>query len=114
SSKELLVVSDGGGSNGWRSRSWKWNLQRKLADAFGLTVTVCHYPTRCSKWNPIERRLFSQISINWAGKPLRTIETMLAYIRGTSTSTGLTVKAFLQEGIYETGQKVSMTDMKQL
>ena len=110
----ILILADGGGSNGCRVRAWKQQLQEKICDKLGLTVTVCHYPTRCSKWNPIERRLFSQISLNWAGKPLRTIETMLAYIRGTSTSTGLTVKAFLQDGIYETGQKVFKKDMKQL
>jgi hypothetical protein len=110
----LLILADGGGSNGYRVRAWKQQLQEKVCDKFGLTVTVCHYPTRCSKWNPIEHRLFSQISLNWAGKPLRTLEITLAYIRGTSTSTGLTVKSFLQEGIYETGQKVSRNDMKRL
>lgn len=103
-----------GGSNGCRVRAWKQQLQEKISDKLGLAVTVCHYPTRCSKWNPIERRLFSQISRNWSGKPLRTLEIMLAYIRGTSTATGLKVKAFLQDGIYETGQKVSQKDMKQL
>jgi hypothetical protein len=107
SAKELLILSDGGGSNGWRSRGWKWNIQKKLADQFGLRVTVCHYPTRCSKWNPVEFRLFSHISMNWAGKPLRTLDTMLAYIRGTRTATGLTVKAQLLEGEYLTSRKVT-------
>ena len=110
----ILILADGGGSNGCRVRAWKQKLQEKICDKLGLTVTVCHYPTRCSKWNPIERRLFSQISLNWAGKPLRTMEIMLAYIRGTTTSTGLTVKAFPHEGIYETGKEVPMRDMKQL
>lgn len=111
---KLLILADGGGGNGYRSRAWKQQLQRKLSDGLGLTVTVCHYPPRCSKWNPIERRLFSHISINWAGKPLLTLEMMLGYIRGTSTATGLTVEAFLQEGIYRKGQKVLKQEMEQL
>ena len=77
-------------------------------------MTVCHYPTGCSKWNPVEHRLFSQISLNWAGKPLRSLETMLNSIRGTTTSTGLTVRAALLEGASEKGQKVSDAQMKQL
>lgn len=104
---QLLILADSGGSNNCQSRGWKLNLQEKLSDQFGLVVTVCHYPTACSKWNPIEHRLFSFISVNWAGKPLRTLETMLGYIRGTRTATGLTVKAFVQEGRYKEGQKVS-------
>ena len=104
---QLLILADSGGSNNCQSRAWKLNLQEKLSDQFGLVVTVCHYPTACSKWNPIEHRLFSFISINWAGKPLRTLETMLRYIRGTSTATGLTVKAFVQDELYKGGQKVS-------
>jgi hypothetical protein len=86
----------------------------KLCDRFGLTVTVCHYPPGCSKWNPIEHRLFSQISINWAGKPLRTLGVMLGYIRGTTTSTGLKVKANLDERTYRRGQKVSRKEMEEL
>ena len=78
----MLILADGGGANGYRCRAWKVNLQEQLCDRFGLTVTVCHYPPGCSKWNPVEHRLFSQISINWAGKPLRTLELMLGYIRG--------------------------------
>ncbi len=111
---QLLILSDGGGSNDCQSRAWKLNLQEKLSDQFGLIVTVSHYPTECSKWNPIEHRLFSFISINWAGKPLRTLETMLGYIRGTSTTTGLKVEAFLQEGIYMKGQRVSKEKMEGL
>jgi hypothetical protein len=105
--KKVLVLADGGGGNGSRARAWKWNLQVKLCDPFGLTVTVCHYPSGCSKWNPIEHRLFSQISKNWEGKPLRTLGIMLGYIRGTTTTTGLTVKACLDENTYRKGQKVS-------
>jgi len=111
---ELLILADAGGSNGYRPRVWKQQLQEQLSDQFGLAVTVCHYPTGCSKWNPIEHRLFSHISINWAGKPLRTFDVMLAYIRGTRTTTGLTVKGSLLEGVYETGQSVSDAEMKKL
>ena len=70
---QVLILADGGGCNGYRSRAWKQQLQEKLSDQLGLTVTVCHYPPGCSKWNPIEHRLFSYISLNWAGKPLRTL-----------------------------------------
>jgi Rhodopirellula transposase DDE domain len=110
----LLILADGGGCNGWRSRAWKKNVQDKLCDQRGLTVTVCHYPPGCSKWNPVEHRLFSYISINWTGKPLRTLETMLAYIRGTKTRTGLEVKAWLQEGNYSRGQRVTRVEMDSL
>ena len=82
--------------------------------ALGLSLTVCPYPTGCSKWNPIEQRLFSQLSINWAGKPVRTFETMLGLIRGTTTQTGLKVSAHLLEGLFETGKKVSNAVMKML
>ena len=110
----ILVLADGGGSNGYRPRLWKAQLQEQLADRLGLEVTVCHYPTGASKWNPIEHRLFGPISINWAGKPLRTLEAMLAYIRGTSTQTGLKVKAFVLDGHYEKGLKVSDPEMRAL
>lgn len=103
----LLVLCDGGGSNGWRSRVWKAQLQEQLADRSGLEVTVCHYPKGASKWNPVEHRLFGPISLNWAGKPLRTFDTMLAYIRGTTTSAGLQVSAYLVEQMYERGIKVA-------
>ena len=111
---QLLILADGGGSNGYRLRDWKRQLQEQLCDRLGLAVTVCHYPTGCSKWNPIEHRLFNHISINWAGKPLRTWETLLACIRGTTTTTGLTVSTFLLEGDYPKGQRVSDAEMAQL
>jgi hypothetical protein len=112
--KEVLILADGGGGNGSRARAWKLNLQEKLCDRFGLTVTVCHYPPGCSKWNPVEHRLFSQISKNWEGKPLKSLGIMLGYIRGTTTTTGLTVKARLDEGVYKKGQKVTREDMDKL
>jgi hypothetical protein len=109
--EKLLILADCGGTNGCRFRAWKLNLQVKLCDAFSLTVTVCHYPPGCSKWNPVERRLFSEISKNWEGRPLRTLRIMLAYIRGTTTITGLTVNAYLDENTYRKGQKISREDM---
>jgi hypothetical protein len=71
--KQLLILADSGGSNGCRSRMWKQQLQEQLSDRYGLTVVVCHYPTGCSKWNPIEHRLFSYISLNGAGCPGREL-----------------------------------------
>ena len=88
---EILVLADGGGSNSPRRNAFKYALQHRLADPFGLSVTVCHYPTGASKWNPIEHRLFSEISKNWAGCPLRTYETILNYIRTTRTENGACV-----------------------
>jgi hypothetical protein len=108
---QLLILADGGGGNGSRSRAWKVNLQEKVCDPFRLTVTVCHYPPGCSKWNPVEHRLFSQISKNWEGKPLRTLEVMLGYIRGTTTTTGLTVRATRDGGTYRKGQRVTKEQM---
>lgn len=104
---KILILADAGGSNGCRPRLWKQQLQELLADQLGLEVTVCHYPTGASKWNPIEHRLFGPISLNWAGKPLKTFEFMLACIRGTNTDTGLQVEAFLVEKVYEKGIKVA-------
>jgi hypothetical protein len=111
---ELMILADGGGGNGCRSKAWRWNLQEKICNRYRLTVTVCHYPPGCSKWNPVEHRLFSQISNNWAGTPLRSLAIMLGYIRGTTTSTGLSVKAVLDEGIYPRGQKVTWKDVDAL
>jgi hypothetical protein len=111
---ELLILADGGGANGYRCRAWKASLREKLCDRFGLAVTVCHYPPGSSKWNPVERRLFSQISINWAGKPLKTLDVMLGYIRGTRTKTGLKVRAHLDDGQYERAQKVTRETMHAL
>ena len=112
--QQILILADSGGSNGCRLRLWKQQLQEHFADRYGVSVVVCHYPTGCSKWNPIEHRLFSQLSQNWAGIPLRSFETLLNYIRGTTTQTGLTVRASLLEGEYAKGLKVSDEQMQQL
>lgn len=111
---KLLILSDAGGSDGCRFRLWKQQIQEQLADRLGIDVMVCHYPTGASKWNPIEHCLFSYISLNWAGKPLRSFETMLGFIRGTTTETGLKVKAFLVDRIYKKSIKVSEQEMKAL
>ena len=111
---QLLILADGGGTNGSRSKGWRVNLQRMLCEEHGVAVTVCHYPPGCSKWNPIERRLFSQISINWSGVPLRSLAVMLGYIRGTTTKTGLRVTAHLDENAYQRGQKVEKDEMEGL
>jgi transposase len=110
----VLILADGGGGNGYNLKSWKMDLQDRLCDMFGLTVTVSHYPTGCSKWNPVEYRLFSHISMNWAGQPLRSLEVMLAFIRGTTTTTGLKVEASLDQGIYRKGRKVTERQLKEL
>jgi len=110
----LFIEADGGGSNGYRSRVWKRDLQTKVADALGLTVTVCHYPTGTSKWNPIEHQLFSEISKTWAGCPLRSFETVVEYIGQTTTQTGLTVEARLVTETYATGVKVPDGEMEGL
>jgi hypothetical protein len=112
--RKLLILADAGGSNGCRPRLWKQHLQQQLADQLGLEVSVCHYPTGASKWNPIEHRLFGPISVNWAGKPLRTFATLLACIRGTTTESGLRVKAWLVDQVYEKGRTVSAAAMHEL
>lgn len=111
---ELLLLADAGGSNGCRPRYWKAQLQVKIADAFGLAVTVCHYPTGASKWNPIEHRLFSQISRTWAGTPLTSYEILLNGLCETKTTTGLRVQATLLDKVYEKGFSVTDAEMKLL
>lgn len=112
--ERLLLFADGGGSNGCRPRLWKWCLQEAVADRFGLAVTVCHYPTGASKYNPVERHLFSRITNNWAGQPLESYPVLLAYIRGTKTETGLCVRARLNRKTYPTKVKVSDEQMASL
>lgn len=111
---ELLILADGGGANGSRSRSWKLGLYEHLAQRHGVRVTVAHYPPGTSKWNPIEHRLFSEISKNWAGQPLDSYETVLNYIRTTTTKTGLTVRAHLVDREYAKPNKISDAQMRAL
>jgi Rhodopirellula transposase DDE domain len=111
--ERILICADSGGGNGNRQRAWKVHLQQ-LSDETGLAVTVCHYPPGTSKWNKIEHRLFSFISLNWKGKPLINFETVVNLIGGTRTKTGLKVKAILDTNQYETGIELSKKDMDQL
>jgi hypothetical protein len=111
---QLLILADSGGSNGARVRAWKYALQERVVDRFDLEVTVCHYPTGASKWNPIEHRLFSEISKHWAGQPLDTYDTLLRLIRETKTQTGLTVRSWLVPKHFATGRKISADQMRQL
>lgn len=104
--RRLLIEADCGGSNGARERLWKVRLQ-ELADETNLAITVTHYPTGASKWNPIEHRMFSAISGNWAGQPLDSYETLLKYIRTTRTATGLRCRAYLNTTFYRTGVRVT-------
>jgi hypothetical protein len=110
---ELLILADSGGSNGCRPRLWKRRLQG-LADWYGLDVTVCHYPRGASKWNPVEHRLFSHVSRNWAGVPLRTPALLLALLRGTRTAAGLTVTAEWLDRTYPRGVVVTAAEMAEL
>ena len=111
--KRLLITADAGGSNGSRLRLWKVELQ-KLADETGLRIAVCHFPPGTSKWNKIEHRLFSFISQNWRGKPLRSFETIVSLIAATTTSAGLSVHAELDSRTYQAGIKLSDEDMAQV
>jgi len=104
--RRLMITADGGGSNGYRVRLWKIELQ-KLANELRLPITVCHMPPGTSKWNKIEHRLFSFITINWQGKPLRSFRTIVQLISATTTEAGLTVRAELDENKYPKGIKVS-------
>lgn len=111
--RHLLIQADGGGSNGSRRRLWKVGLQC-LADEFGLIITVTHYPTGASKWNLIEHRMFNLISANWAGHPLDSYDTLLNFIRTTTSTTGFCCQADLDPTIYETGVTVSEEELAQM
>lgn len=111
---ELLILADAGGGNGCRGRLWKQQVQEKLADRWGLWVTVCHYPRGASKWNPVEHRLFSRISVNWAGRPLCSLAVLLALIRGTRTESGQLVRAVLMGRRYHCGARVGDEEMATL
>ena len=109
----LLVTADAGGSNGYRLRLWKLELQ-KLADEKGLEIAVRHFPPGTSKWNKIEHRLFSAISQDWRGKPLVSHEVIVKLIAATTTRTGLRVRSALDENRYPAGRTVSDADMETL
>lgn len=104
--KRLLITADGGGSNGYRRRLWKVELA-KLAKEMGLEISVCHFPTGTSKWNKIEHRLFSRITMNWRGRPLTSLEVIINLISATTTTTGLMIQCVLDNGVYINGIKVS-------
>jgi len=109
--RHLLICADAGGSNGSRLRAWKIHLQA-LADRLGMTITVCHYPPGTSKWNKVEHRLFSFISMNWRGRPLLSYESVVNLIGATTTKSGLWVKAVLDTREYEPGQKITKEKMR--
>jgi hypothetical protein len=110
---ELLITADCGGSNGYRRRLWKLELQR-LADELGIAITVCHLPPGTSKWNKIEHRLFSFITLNWRGRPLVDYQTIVQLIGATTTTKGLQVRCALDESEYEKGRKVTDAEMAAL
>jgi Rhodopirellula transposase DDE domain len=109
--RRLLITADGGGSNGYRLRLWKFELQ-KLADATTLALEVCHFPPGTSKWNKVEHRLFSFISSNWRGEPLRDYETIVRLIASTTTAKGLAVSCRLDRRRYPPGRRVTDEEMK--
>src|SRR5690349_17835197 len=109
----LLITADGGGSNGVRNRLWKKKLQ-ELANEEQLTIMLAHYPPATSKWNKIEHRLFSFISINWRAKPLTSLEVVLELISHTSTQQGLVVTALKDSNVYPTGLKVTEEELATL
>lgn len=111
--RELLITADAGGSNGYRARAWKIELQA-FADETGLHITVCHFPPGTSKWNKIEHRLFCHITQNWRGRPLTTYQTVVNLIGHTRTNTGLHVKTRLDPHCYPTGEKIRAAEMKRL
>ena len=110
----LQILADGGGSNSCTARAWKFNLQHRLCNPHGLRVRVAHYPPATSKWNPIEHRMFCEVTKNWAGRPLDSYETILKYLRTTRTATGLRVRAHLVRKTYKTGVKVTDAQMQEL
>jgi len=110
-SPTITITADGGGSNGYRLRLWKVELQ-KLANYTGQEIVVCHFPPGASKWNKVERRLFSFISSNWRGEPLRDYETIVSLIARTTTAKGLAVRCRLNRARYATGKQVSRKELE--
>ena len=111
--KRLLVTADCGGSNGYRARAWKLNLQ-KLANETGLTISVCHFPPGTSKWNKIEHQMFCHITQNWRGRPLVSLEAVVSLIGAVTTRKGLRIKASLDPGKYELGKKITDKDLAEV
>jgi hypothetical protein len=111
--RRLLITADAGGSNGYRTRAWKAELAALAAET-GLEITCCHFPPGTSKWNKVEHRLFSHITMNWRGRPLTSHEVIVQTIAATTTRTGLRVRAELDASAYDTGVKVSDAQMDAL
>lgn len=109
-SEHIMITADCGGSNSYRSRLWKLKLQ-EFANETGKNIHVCHFPPGTSKWNKIEHRLFCHITTNWRGRPLTSLQVMINLIRNTTTTQGLEVEAQLDENLYETGIKVTDTEL---
>jgi hypothetical protein len=107
---ELLITADAGGSNGYRVRAWKVHLAALAAET-GLTITVCHYPPGTSKWNRIEHRMFSFITMNWRGRPLVSLRTIIELISATTTETGLSIQAAYDPNWYPTGVKITDAEL---
>jgi hypothetical protein len=112
--RHLLILCDSGGSNSYRARAWKYGIYKSICQQFDIQVMVCHYPTGASKWNPVEHRLFSFISMNWAAVPLRNYDIILETISATTTKEGLKVNAILNDQIYEKGIKISDKQMNEI
>ena len=111
--RDIFITADAGGSNGYRSHVWKYELQR-VADKLGLSFHVSHFPPGTSKWNKVEHRLFSFISINWRGRPLRTYETIVNLIANTTNCGGLVVRARLDRRRYPTGKRIPAREFRAL
>ena len=112
--KRLVILADCGGSNSYRARAWKYFLQKTLCDPYQIQITVAHFPSGSSKWNPIEHRMFSAISRNWQGRPLDSWETLLNYIQSTIDKSGLSIKAVRMRKSYQTGIKITDQQMKEI
>jgi len=111
--KKLLITADSGGSNGYRNRGWKYFLN-KFSKETGLNITVLHFPPATSKWNKIEHRMFSFISMNWKGEPLTDYEVIINFIKNTTTEKGLEIFARLDRKKYEKGKKFSDEEMEKI
>ena len=109
----ILITADCGGSNGYKVRLWKWSLQ-KLANVLKMEIHVCHFPPGTSKWNKIEHRMFSFITMNWRGKPLTTLETIINLIGNTKTKNGLKIKVGVDKRKYIKGKKISNQDFESI